>query len=120
MVCGDSGGLAGSMVVTVLGEEEEAALLSSVARRASETSTLIQEETTHTPQKPTQRRNRRNRKGRINNRNPPDLLPPGFPLVLKVRKEAMNSLSGNGSEKRGMVSTVDAANSTALEMFFTV
>ncbi|CAB4277972.1 unnamed protein product [Prunus armeniaca] len=43
-----------------------------------------------------------------------------FPLVLKVRKEAMNSLSGNGSEKGGMVATVDAANSTALEMFFTV
>ncbi|ONI14421.1 hypothetical protein PRUPE_4G280100 [Prunus persica] len=97
MVYGDFGGLAGSMVVTVL------ALLSSIARRASETSTLIQEETTHTPQKPTQRRNIRNRKGRINNRNPPDPLPPGFPLVLKVRKEAMNSLSGktrNGFNSR--------------------
>lgn len=37
-------------------------------------------------------------------------------LVLKAHKEAVNSLSGNGSTKLGMVATVvAAANSTALE-----
>ncbi|KAK1402064.1 hypothetical protein POM88_001669 [Heracleum sosnowskyi] len=37
-------------------------------------------------------------------------------LVLKAHKEAVNSLSGNGSKKLGMVATVVAvANSTALE-----
>ena len=37
-------------------------------------------------------------------------------LVLKAHKEAVNSLSGNGSAKLGTVATVvAAANSTALE-----
>lgn len=37
-------------------------------------------------------------------------------LVLKAHKEAVNSLSGNGSAKLGTVATVvTAANSTALE-----
>lgn len=37
-------------------------------------------------------------------------------LVLKAHKEAVNSLSGNGSTKLGTVATVvAAANSTALE-----
>lgn len=37
-------------------------------------------------------------------------------MVLKAHKEAVNSLSGNGSAKLGTVATVvAAANSTALE-----
>lgn len=37
-------------------------------------------------------------------------------LVLKAHKEAVNSLSGNGSAKLGTIATVvAAANSTALE-----
>lgn len=37
-------------------------------------------------------------------------------MVLKAHKEAVNSLSGNGSAKLGTIATVvAAANSTALE-----